>query len=530
MSYAAAADLLGQMRDDAMSITDCFDASGYINTNRLLHTFMDDDDDLLDMLDGNDEHDDDDGNPREKKLRKKRIVLARRNEDGILEAIPPRESLWWNLYVDCPQRNDSRFLKKFRRRFRVPYKEFEWFVSEAKRENWFPRWMGKDAAGKESSPIELLILGAFRYLGRGLTFDDLEESTAISEEVHRSFLHKFIEVGSTTLYERWVRAPMNQQEVEQHMYEFMLAGLPGAFASTDATHIIHELCRWNIRRAHIGFKSKHATRTFNLTANHRRRILATTRGNPGSFNDKTLILFDTFIKDIKNGTILDDYEFELLEMRGNDVVAVKYKGVWIVVDNGYRNWSTTVPPYTNSVLRKEIRWSEWLESMRKDVECTFGILKGRWRILKTGVRLHSTESVDRVWLTCCALHNWLLEIDGLDQPWDGVNATTSEWTGDLGELDPTDVPLALRRIMTPADIRSFDSSRVGRTATTAAATVVSEDEDTNSDTENDGISEEVRKVRHLSLDYFRSKLVEHFNIKFDRNEIVWPKRRGNKPN
>ena len=53
MSYAAAADLLGQMRDDAMSITDCFDASGYINTNRLLHTFMDDDDDLLDMLDGN---------------------------------------------------------------------------------------------------------------------------------------------------------------------------------------------------------------------------------------------------------------------------------------------------------------------------------------------------------------------------------------------------------------------------------------------------------------------------------------------
>ena len=149
---------------------------------------------------------------------------------------------------------------------------------------------------QESSPLELLILGAFRYLGRGLTFDDLEESTAISEEVHRNFLRKFIEVGSTILYEKWVKAPQSEEEVKEHMYEFLLAGLPGAFGSTDATHIVHELCRWNKKRAHIGFKSKHATRTYNLTANHRRRILASTPGNPGSFNGKTLILSFSYLR------------------------------------------------------------------------------------------------------------------------------------------------------------------------------------------------------------------------------------------
>ncbi len=58
--------------------------------------------------------------------------------------------------------------------------------------------------------------------------------------------------------------------------------------------------------------------------------------------------------------------------------------------------------------------------MRKDVECTFGILKGRWRILKTGVRLHGIQVVDKVWLTCCTLHNWLLEEDGNgDEEWTG---------------------------------------------------------------------------------------------------------------
>ncbi len=72
-----------------------------------------------------------------------------------------------------------------------------------------------------------------------------------------------------------------------------------------------------------------------------------------------------------------------------------------------------MPPYKITANEKERRWSHWLESLRKDVECTFGILKGRWRILKTGIRLGGVEVVDKVWKTCCALHNWLLEIDGL---------------------------------------------------------------------------------------------------------------------
>ena len=39
----------------------------------------------------------------------------------------------------------------------------------------------------KTSPIELLLLGTLRYLGRGWTFDDIEEATAISLEVHRVF-------------------------------------------------------------------------------------------------------------------------------------------------------------------------------------------------------------------------------------------------------------------------------------------------------------------------------------------------------
>ena len=75
-----------------------------------------------------------------------------------------------------------------------------------------------------------------------------------------------------------------------------------------------------------------------------------------------------------SGTILSNYNFELLEQRGNEVVAVKYRGIWIVVDNGYHNWSITVPPLSNSCRYDEIRWSKWIESMRKDVEVRLFVL------------------------------------------------------------------------------------------------------------------------------------------------------------
>jgi len=96
-----------------------------------------------------------------------------------------------------------------------------------------------------------------------------------------------------------------------------------------------------------------------------------------------------------------------------------------------------------------------LESLQKDVECTFGILKGSWWILKTGIRLQGMEVTNKIWKTCCALHNWLLEVDGMD----------GEWMGAIGQHDQLDimqhVPLALQQQQPGFDPRSYDVSRHG---------------------------------------------------------------------
>jgi hypothetical protein len=128
-------------------------------------------------------------------------------------------------------------------------------------------------------------------------------------------------------------------------------------------------------------------RAYNLTVNHRLQILHSTTGHPGRWNDKALIRFDSFMSELWNGAFDSTMSFEL---KTNPVAAIgtqvseqpavdarTIKGGYVIVDNGYLNWSTTVPPIKHSCNRSEIRFSQWLESLRKDVECTFGILKGR---------------------------------------------------------------------------------------------------------------------------------------------------------
>jgi hypothetical protein len=61
--------------------------------------------------------------------------------------------------------------------------------------------------------------------------------------------------------------------------------------------------------------------------------------------------------------------------------------------------------------------------------------------LKTGIRLHNTEIVDNIWMTCCAFHNLLLHVDGLSDGWkDGV---PSHWESESGEFDEFDVPASI---------------------------------------------------------------------------------------
>ena len=77
-----------------------------------------------DALDPNDEA------PPKKRVR--RIILGRRAENGELEVITPTDSMWYTLYVSCPNINCPRFQRKFQGRFCMPYDSFCTFIADAR--------------------------------------------------------------------------------------------------------------------------------------------------------------------------------------------------------------------------------------------------------------------------------------------------------------------------------------------------------------------------------------------------------------
>jgi hypothetical protein len=371
---------------------------------------------------------------KEKKTQTQRYIYTLRDtEDGLLEIIPPQESLWYHFYIcNFYIYEDEKLEKVFWQQFCLPYTQYQELLDLVASINLFDRWCGCRKNNKKVSPVELLVFGSLCYLSRGQTFDGCEESTVIDKEVYCCFFDIFIQFGSTVLYKKWVLTPVNLPKAKSNMEEYTQVRFPGCVGSY-CTHIVTERCQYNLKNNHIGAKSSQTTRTFNLTCNHRRQILHTTNGDPQQWNNQLMVSLDNFVSGICDGNILDDGTFELVAHdKDGKVKKWCFIGAYLIVDNGYLNWSCTVPPFgvTNNV--DEINWSKWVESMRKDVECTFGILKSQWRILKAGVCIHGVNSVDYILLTCCALHHWLLDIDGMNEIWvGGVCMVVSDWEGKL---------------------------------------------------------------------------------------------------
>ena len=473
---------------------------------------------------------------RSRRSVKKRNTLLYRDTDGTVKPLTWDKSIWYLNYLENPRPADPKWNEKFRKRFRMPHESFIELGIMAEASPKFDRWKKKDAVGQRAAPTRLMLLGALRYIGRGWTFDDIEEATAIHEETHRQFFHVFIDWGSSILFDEWVVPPQTQEELQSHIVEFTMAGFNGCIGSVDGTHVAMERCSHWLWQSNKGFKLNMPSRTYNLTVNHRRKILSSTTGHPARWNDKTLQLFDEFLVSLQHNGSFDDnsfwlWEYETADESGNPKM-IRYQGAWLMCDNGYLHWPTLIPPSKDWRHIRETRFSQWLESMRKDVECTFGIMKGRFRILKAGVRVHGVEAVDRIWRTCCALHNFLLEKDGLDESWQ--DGALSVWeTAEVGgnELEVHDRSFAVQRLMNPDEFVRYDSSGMGP-GTDVAQDVDDEETDLSPLQHSGGKvygrgesnEEGFRLVRELDWSFFRGRLIEHFHIMFQWNQIQWPKR------
>ena len=96
---------------------------------------------------------------------------------------------------------------------------------------------------------------------------------------------------------------------------------------------------------------------------------------------------------------------------------IEETGLWLSVDGGYIHIPQLLVGDPRNLNRYMNFWTSFMESERKHVECAFGILKARFRILKLPIRMHYFDMIDDMFSTCCILHNMCLDFDGGDDGW-----------------------------------------------------------------------------------------------------------------
>ena len=108
---------------------------------------------------------------------------------------------------------------------------------------------------------------------------------------------------------------------------------PGCATSSDGTHAPLESCRFGLKQVHKGWKHSTPAHAYNLCVTHTRKILSSTGGHSCGWNDKTLVWFNGLLMNLKEGKVLNAFEFALLSYgKDGSIISQVYRGVWALVD------------------------------------------------------------------------------------------------------------------------------------------------------------------------------------------------------
>jgi len=328
------------------------------------------------------------------------------------------EKAQWLVYLNLEVRDDPQHLlhEEFRQKFRVTYHIFDRIVDALKTSGLVqdPRIR---RAGARPIMAELKVMHVLRMLAVGAQYDAFEEGSLCDGKTIQAFCIKprssstkgFYDWFVATFYDDWVRPP-NREEIERELEYAARIGMPGMIGQMDAVHLAWDACPAGGRGEHAG-KEGFPTKAFNCVCSSRRLFFSCSEAYPGTVNDKTMAKSDDFINALKVDPLYSEYEYTVYDRHG---VQSRLKGLYVTVDGGYLRWPQTLDGYKSSLDNDEMLYQEHQASVRKDVECAFGILKKRFRILRLPFLVRDGTDMEKIFKTCMIIHNMLLVEDGLD--------------------------------------------------------------------------------------------------------------------
>jgi hypothetical protein len=226
-------------------------------------------------------------------------------------------------------------------------------------------------------------------------------------------------------------------------------------------------------------------------------VLSVEGGYYATVNDKTSVKYSKIIDKLHKNELYNEYSYKI-RTGMNDEDFIELSSHYVIADGGYLAWKSIIAGYSPSSDPVKYKFTDWIASVRKEVECFFGIFKGRFRWFKCPIRLHKKVDIDNAFVFACMINNMILHHDGLDVRWEaGVNWKTLNPDGHDEEDSEEDLPSFYP--IGHAEEEEFLPTFVETLAPNA---------------DDDSVYK-----------HFQSLLANHLHYTYRRGELCWPKPR-----
>ena len=231
--------------------------------------------------------------------------------------------------------------------FRMPLHKVTDIVSRFLAEGWIGLSHHCRSSDHLQIKTELLVLGSLAILGGTLqTFRQLKPLMHICALDHSNFFLMFVECIASISH-KYVFMPCTLEELEPIMQRYEEDGLPGVAGSVDVVHVKRANCPAGDFNRSKG-KDSYPSLAFECITDYDRSILGVFGPQFGSNNNKHIIKIDNNIR-LLNEDWLSQVEWKYYAQDGS---VSSSTGVYVICDNGYICWPTTICPFMGSQTKR----------------------------------------------------------------------------------------------------------------------------------------------------------------------------------
>ena len=314
---------------------------------------------------------------------------------GIMHSVrrKTRNTGWWDLawstYDD----------KRFKETFRVTRPTFMYIL------NNIHVLLEKETLTEAPISTEFRLATCLYLLGRVDYMYTISEMTGFGVSTVCSVV---VDVSEPIIKELWTPTvgkhfPSSKEDFVSGMRDFeQLWQICYAFAAIDGCHIPIK-CPPGGRESNKEYHNFKEFFSIVLMAmvDAKGRFIWANCGIPGNTHDSLIFQSTNMYARIVNGKVIPDFDFVEDGVKMNPL---------ILGDSAFEFRPWIMKPYTNSTLNKEQRnFNNRLSRARMVIECAFGQLKGRWRILLRKCE-SKTYTVKNMTLAAIVLHNLCIEL------------------------------------------------------------------------------------------------------------------------